>query len=179
VATSDVKLRVLNGSKRGGEARSALKAFEQLGFQSSGAANDPRRSVAETEVRYAPGAEDKGRAVLRYIEPAARLVEDDDVKGADVVVASGVFNVRMTVPESEWLGYATDTLVAIDEKALQGWAVNFLTSYSDEDRKRADLFYADPAVMFGWCQRNASRWVSLLHDYELYEFTIGVRRRPD
>jgi cyclopropane fatty-acyl-phospholipid synthase-like methyltransferase len=100
------------------------------------------------------------------------------IEPADYVIASGVFNVRLDTPEAEWRDYVLRTLSIIDEKATGGWAVNFLTSYADEERKRSDLYYADPAMILDWCKRSASRWVCLLHDYELYEFTIGVLRHP-
>jgi len=102
----------------------------------------------------------------------------ESVGSADYVVASGVFNVRLNTPAEEWQEYVLRTLTMIHEKAGVAWAANFLTSYSDEDRKRSDLYYADPSTLFDWCKRFASRWVCLLHDYDLYEFTIGVARRP-
>lgn len=102
----------------------------------------------------------------------------ESVPRADFVVASGVFNVRLATPDCEWVEYVKRTLRTLDEKATVGWAANFLTSNADEDRKRADLHYADPPEIFAWCQRSVSRWVSLLHDYDLYEFTVGVTRRP-
>lgn len=115
----------------------------------------------------------------RATHPDATFVGDwSAVPRAGYVVASGVFNVRLDTPADEWRDYVLRTLATIDAKAEHGWAVNFLTGYADEDRKRADLFYADPGFIFDWCRRSASRWVSLLHDYDLYEFTIGVRRRP-
>jgi SAM-dependent methyltransferase len=99
------------------------------------------------------------------------------IEPADYVVASGVFNVRLGTAEDEWREYVLSTLAAANEKATAGWAANFLTSYADEDRKRADLYYADPGAILDWCKRSASRWVCLFHDYELYEFTIGVLRQ--
>jgi len=42
---------------------------------------------------------------------------------------------------------------------------------------REDLYYADPCFIFDYCKRNFSRNVALLHDYELYEFTIIVRKQ--
>lgn len=111
--------------------------------------------------------------------PEGAFVSDwDSVAPADYVVASGVFNVRLSVTEDEWRAYVLRTLTSIHARATVGWAANFLTSYADEDRKRADLHYTDPAEIFAWCQRSASRWVSILHDYELYELTVGVLRRP-
>jgi SAM-dependent methyltransferase len=124
----------------------------------------------------------------RMIAEARRLHEDvddatftsdwDAVASADFIAASGIFNVRLGRSAEEWSAYVLQTLAAINERAAAGWAANFLTAYSDEDRKRSDLYYAGPAAIFDWCKHSASRWVSLLHDYELYEFTIGVRRRP-
>jgi cyclopropane fatty-acyl-phospholipid synthase-like methyltransferase len=100
------------------------------------------------------------------------------IEPADYVVASGVFNVRLDTPDDEWRDYVFRALSMMNEKATAGWAANFLTSYADEERKRPDLYYADPAMILDWCKRSASRWVCLLHDYELYEFTVGVERHP-
>ncbi|HAW53355.1 MAG TPA: SAM-dependent methyltransferase, partial [Flavobacteriales bacterium] len=47
---------------------------------------------------------------------------------------------------------------------------------SDPDRKRPDLYYGDPCFFFDYCKRNFSRNVALLHDYNLYDFTILVRK---
>jgi SAM-dependent methyltransferase len=101
----------------------------------------------------------------------------ESVAPADYVVASGVFNVRLDAGTEEWRESVLESLSAVDAKATAGWAANFLTSWSDRDRMRGDLYYADPAVLFDWCKQR-SRWVSLLHDYGLYEFTLGVRRQP-
>jgi len=38
------------------------------------------------------------------------------------------------------------------------------------------LYYADPIFLFEHCRRTFSRFVSLIHDYPLYEFTILVRK---
>jgi hypothetical protein len=56
----------------------------------------------------------------------------------------------------------------------RGFSFNMLTAYSDEDKKRPDLYYASPAGFFEYCRRYSKR-VALLHDYPLYEFTIIVR----
>jgi hypothetical protein len=58
----------------------------------------------------------------------------------------------------------------------KGFAFNILTGYSDPERQRADLYYADPLFFFDYCQKNFSRFVALLHDYPLYEFTILVKK---
>ena len=97
-------------------------------------------------------------------------------KQMDYTVASGVFNVRQDRSDDEWLCYILETLKVLDDSSRIGFAFNCLTSYSDEDKKRKDLFYADPCFLFDHCKRQYSRHVSLLHDYGLYEFTLLIRK---
>ena len=53
-----------------------------------------------------------------------------------------------------------------------------LTRYSDEEyiEKRPELYYGDPCFFFDYCKKHFSRNVALLHDYEIYDFTILVRK---
>ena len=97
---------------------------------------------------------------------------------ADYAVASGVFNVRLERTDPEWFDYILHTLDTLDRSSRQGFAFNCLTSYSDADKKRDYLYYADPCRLFDVCKRRYSRHVALLHDYGLYEFTVLVRKMP-
>ncbi len=97
---------------------------------------------------------------------------------ADYSIASGVFSVRQGRSDSEWLEYIQNTLDVMNETSLCGFSFNCLTSYSDEDKKRDYLYYADPLEIFDLCKRRYSSQVALLHDYGLYEFTIIVRKMP-
>lgn len=94
----------------------------------------------------------------------------------DFSVASGIFNVCLEADHAEWLEYILATLKTMARFSNRGFAFNCLTSYSDEDRKADHLFYADPCHIFDYCKSNFSRNVALLHDYDLYEFTILVRQ---
>lgn len=94
----------------------------------------------------------------------------------DFSVASGIFNVRLGTDEAAWKTYIENTLERMHQFSTRGFAFNCLTSYSDADRMRADLHYANPCELFDLCKRKFSRNVSLLHDYGLYEFTIVVRK---
>lgn len=95
----------------------------------------------------------------------------------DYVVASGIFNVRLGRTSDEWQAYMLETLDMMNESSSLGFSFNCLTSYSDADRMRPDLYYANPLDLFDLCKRRYSRQVALLHDYELYEFTIIVRKQ--
>jgi cyclopropane fatty-acyl-phospholipid synthase-like methyltransferase len=94
----------------------------------------------------------------------------------DYTVASGIFNVRGKRSDAEWKEYIETTITEMNKASARGIAFNCLTKYSDHDRMVQHLYYADPCAFFDFCKRNFSRNVALLHDYELYEFTILVRK---
>ena len=99
----------------------------------------------------------------------------DELAPADYTVASGIFNVKLDVSTDDWREYVLATLETIAHLTRKGFAFNMLTSYSDADRMRDDLYYGDPRFFFDLCKREYSRHVALLHDYGLYEFTMIVR----
>ena len=94
---------------------------------------------------------------------------------ADYVVASGIFNVKLGHAPDTWWDHVLQTLTVMRSLCRQGFAFNMLTSHSDLNKQRKDLFYADPARVFDMCRQRFSPRVALLHDYPLYEFTIIVR----
>lgn len=102
--------------------------------------------------------------------------QDKNIKPVDYVMASGIFNVRMGFSSEDWLTYILKTLHTIDSLASKGFSFNLLTSYSDKEYMRENLFYAEPEVLFKYCKTNFSKYVALLHDYPLYEFSILVRK---
>lgn len=115
-----------------------------------------------------------GVAGARVTDARARFVEaalpPDE---ADYTFVSGTFNVRLGASEEDWDRYVKETLVALAARSRRGLAFNLLTTYVDW---RADnLFYADPKAFFDFCRNELSRYVVLLHDYPLYEWTMLVR----
>lgn len=106
----------------------------------------------------------------------ASFLVGDALPQSDYVVASGIFNVRQQRTDAEWNAYILSTLDAMHAASARGFAANFLTSYSDADKMRDYLYYADPLALFDHCKKHYSRHVALLHDYGLYEFTLLVRK---
>jgi len=94
----------------------------------------------------------------------------------DFIVASGIFNVRLQTDETAWWDYICDELDWMNAHAAKGFSFNMLTSYSDPERMRDYLYYANPSAVFDRCKTKYSKFVALLHDYPLYEFTILVRK---
>lgn len=94
----------------------------------------------------------------------------------DYIVGSGIFNLRNNISDEDWLKYILDSLHQFNENSIKGFSFNCLTKYSDPDRMENTLYYADPLFLFDYCKRNFSKNVALLHDYQLYDFTILVRK---
>ena len=103
------------------------------------------------------------------------FVDSSHLSEADYTVASGVFNVKLDAETSAWKDYVLETLSTLAEHSKLGFGFNMLTRFSDAERMRPDLYYADPLFFFDYCRKRFSRSIALLHDYRLYEFTILVR----
>jgi SAM-dependent methyltransferase len=116
------------------------------------------------------------RARAREGPEASFTAAEEGLSPHDFVVASGIFNVKLEVPLDDWRAYVFSVLEAMDARARRGFAFNLLSLYSDPDRRRDTLFYADPLELFDHCRRRFSARVALLHDYPLYEFTLLVRK---
>lgn len=97
-------------------------------------------------------------------------------EAADYAMASGILSMRFDHGDSEWSAYVESTLRLLDRTSRKGFAFNSLTIYSDPDKMRPELYYPDPCRLFDICKREFSRNVALLHDYDLYDFTILVRK---
>jgi SAM-dependent methyltransferase len=117
------------------------------------------------------------QAAHREVSAASFSCGKEPPAAADYGIASGIFSVRLGHTDSQWKQYIEDTLHMLNRTSVKGFSFNCLTSYSDQDRMRDYLYYADPGYFFDFCKRHFSRNVALLHDYNLYEFTILVRRQ--
>lgn len=119
---------------------------------------------------------DAARAHLASLPQCEATTTLDEVPAVDFAVASGVLNVKQGASDDEWHAYVCEVIEELAARATRGFAFNALTRYSDVEKRRPDLYYADPLELFDRCKRQYSRFVTLLHDYPLYEFTILVRR---
>jgi len=90
-------------------------------------------------------------------------------------IASGIFNVMLNHQDG-WKEYVEDTLIDMFNRSTKGFSFNMLTKYSDHEYMKSHLFYADPAYYFDYCKRHFSKYIALLHDYPLFEFTIIVKK---
>ncbi len=97
-----------------------------------------------------------------------------DIKPADYTFASGIFNLKFSISEKQWLSYILETIRTMSLNSSKGISFNCLTSYSDKEFMREELYYPDPLFIFDFCKKEISRNVALYHDYNEYDFTIAV-----
>lgn len=109
--------------------------------------------------------------------PGARFVLGSDVVDeADYTFVSGTFNVKLESTDADWHAYVTSRLESLWAASRRGLAFNLLTSYVDW--REPHLYYGDPREFFDFCKRRLSKYVTLLHDAPLYEWTMLVHREP-
>ncbi|HRQ22507.1 MAG TPA: class I SAM-dependent methyltransferase [Anaerolineales bacterium] len=119
---------------------------------------------------------DKGRE-LHSNDSACKFVSRiEDAPMVDYSVVSGTFNIKLDADFDAWTQVIIESLYKMNERSRKGMSFNMLTRYSDPEKMRPDLYYADPLFFFDFCKKNFSRNVALLHDYGLYDFTILVRK---
>ena len=93
---------------------------------------------------------------------------------ANYSFVSGIFNVKFEGNDEKWREFIEETLRDLDRYSIDGFAFNLLTSYVDY--RESNLYYADPSYFFNFCKENFSKKVSLLHDYNLWKWTIVVKK---
>jgi hypothetical protein len=94
----------------------------------------------------------------------------------DYVIASGIFSVKQNENIIDWHSYMLDTISVFNKITSKGFSFNCLTSFSDKDYMKENLYYANPMDLFSYCKTNFSKYVTLLHDYPLYEFSLLIKK---
>ena len=119
----------------------------------------------------------------KMLEAAKTYIPYDNVKllnapkvteMADYTTTSGIFNVKFEHEMEQWEDYIKACLKNMFEHSNKAMSFNLLTTYVDFEAE--NLYYADPTYFFNFCKRELSRYVTLIHDYKLYEWTIVVSK---
>jgi SAM-dependent methyltransferase len=118
-------------------------------------------------------------AIAAITDPTAvikKINDSQEMEDADYSVGSGIFNIKYNTEYDVWTKHVVASIHSMNEKSRLGFSFNCLTKYSDKEFMQDYLYYADPLFLFDYCKTNFSRNVSLLHDYDQYDFTIIVRK---
>lgn len=117
---------------------------------------------------------DAAREACKSLSRTRFEVGHNNFAPVDFVIASGIFNVRFGASDKDWREHVDRTIDEMARAARVGFAFNFLTGYSDADRKVDRLYYPYPGEMLDAVMSRHGRHARLLSDYGLYDFTICV-----
>lgn len=95
-------------------------------------------------------------------------------KNTDYVVASGIFNHHFDAINDEWKSHINQTIEHMYAMANRAIGFNMMTTYVDFQENY--IHYANPSEILEMCLTKFGRHVSLLHNYNLYEFTVLVQK---
>lgn len=93
----------------------------------------------------------------------------------DIVLASGVFNIRYLEDEKQNLNYVQQSIIELFSLCDEALTIDFMTSHVDFCQPEA--FHADPFAMLEFAFNNLSRRVIINHSYMPYEFCMTVFKR--
>jgi SAM-dependent methyltransferase len=136
------------------------------------------RSAGFTGLRYTgydiiPGMVEAAAASHADSKAAFRVIGSvEEIEQTDYSFASGIFNAKAGHSDEAWWAHIQACVEAMAAKSGCRVAFNMLSSYSDEEKRDASLYYADPCRVFDWCKREIAPDVALLHDYGHWDFTV-------
>lgn len=110
--------------------------------------------------------------VEQYVKTGTFHLSDTAKEEASYTVASGLFNVKGEAIQEDWQRYVLQCIGVMNTKSRKGFGFNCLSDASD--KKRPDLYYANPYGMARICMDYGR--VSLLQYYSPYDFTILVSK---
>lgn len=94
----------------------------------------------------------------------------------DIVLASGIFNVKQSADESAWREFMWSSVDAFYNRSNVACIFNVLTSHVDFRIDR--LYYSNAMEMFEHCVPRLTRHAKIDHAYPLYEYTMVLYKRP-
>jgi SAM-dependent methyltransferase len=140
--------------------------LRERGIEAEYSGSDASPAMLEAARRLHPGVSFELRDVLAEVAPGSY----------DVVLASGLFHVKLGHPEDAWREFLRAGLRRMYAACRRAIAFNLM---SDQVEFRSPaLYYAAPAEVLDFCRRELSRHVVLRHDYPLHEHTTYVYRHP-
>lgn len=93
-------------------------------------------------------------------------------KKYDIVISSGVFNVKNNISNKKWLNYIFFNLKYLFKITKKTLIINFLTF--NVDFKNKNLFYMSLDILLKFLKKNLSKKILINHNYNLWEFTINI-----
>jgi len=94
----------------------------------------------------------------------------------DYILVSGLFNLKANTEEDIHRKWTGKILLKLWALCKEGLALNFMTEHVDW--RDSSLYYCPINEIVSFSVNNLSRWLTIRHDYELWEFTIYIYKKP-
>lgn len=106
-----------------------------------------------------------------------RTIKDiDDISGEfDIVIASGVFNIRYMEEPAANESYVRNSIRKLFGLCREGLGIDFMTSHVDFQQDKA--FHVDPAEVLTFAIEHLGRRAIVNHSYMPFEFCLNVFKR--
>jgi SAM-dependent methyltransferase len=116
-------------------------------------------------------------ASKKYVDDSnATFITGFSSVSADVTVTSGIFNVKGSAAEEDWIKYVGSVIENMWESSSLGISFNVLSLFSDAKLRKENLFYADPIKMVKYCAQKFSTNLILDHSYGQFDMTITIMK---
>jgi LCP family protein required for cell wall assembly len=89
VGPSEVRVQVLNGSGRAGEAGAAAGVLGHAGFVVTGTGDTGSNRNPDSVIRYPQGADGKAALLRSYVVGGAELLQDSTLQSSDLILVTG------------------------------------------------------------------------------------------
>lgn len=96
---------------------------------------------------------------------------------ADYSVASGIFNVQLTVSDDCWCAFIKATLSGLAKTSSRGFAVNFIDRALHGRRATPGLYNTPPEPWIEYCVEHIGADVEVISGYGMPEFSLLIRHR--
>lgn len=96
-------------------------------------------------------------------------------RSADVCIASGLFNVCLSIPRAEWEEFVRDTLREMRRTCAAGFSANFMAPLPAGAAPVPQLYRTEAQPWVEFCRQDLGCRVQLVEDYGLREFTLLAR----
>lgn len=101
-------------------------------------------------------------------------VAAQSTRAADYSVASGIFNVKLSVSEARWIRFIQRSLDEMRATSNKGFAINFLASLPPGTPGKAELYRTDAKTWAADCRERYQAKVEILAAYGMREFTLLI-----
>ena len=96
---------------------------------------------------------------------------------ADYSLASGLFNVRLHHPDSDWEPWVAHTLQGLHAASQIGFAVNFMSPMQPGESSPQALYRPALEKWTSYCENALQSTVEIITGYGMREYTLLVRKR--